>query len=161
MRLYLLRHGEAMTKQENTQRPLNNMGIAEITRIAFHLKEQKASFRHIYHSDKLRSQETAAIIARELEQKESLSMLPSLSPDEDVQHLIKDVEAIQEDAFLVGHLPNLALLCNYLLNYDINTPSVSFATGTLVTIETQDGHIWSLEAIVDPGQLPPLPKLQK
>lgn len=161
MKLYLLRHGEAMNKQENAQRPLNNMGIAEITRIAAHLKDLKAEFRHIYHSDKLRSEETAAIIARELEIKDGLSTLPSLNPDDEVQPLIKDVEALNENTLLVGHLPNLALLCNYLLNYDVNTPSVSFATGTLAILESQDTHLWVLKSIIDPAQLQPLPKLQK
>lgn len=153
MKLYLLRHGEAMTKYENPERPLNNSGVNEITRISRYLKAQKIHFSVIYHSELLRSKETASMIAQALELNDSLQLNTALSADENIQQLIKAVELIPDNALLVGHLPNIALLSNYLLNYDINVPSVAFSTGTLACLESQDGHVWHVESIIDPSQL--------
>ena len=63
MRLYLVQHGEAMSKDENPERPLTAKGRKNVTKTAKFLKKKGIRVRKIFHSTKLRAKQTAQIIA--------------------------------------------------------------------------------------------------
>lgn len=152
MKLYLVRHGEAYSNEERFERPLNPRGQNEVLQLGNFLKSENCDVSHILHSEKLRSIETAEIIAKVLGLTSKLQLLPSLDPDEDVFRLIGDLHEFNENIMMVGHLPNIALLSSFMLNGNISQPSISFLTATAACFEEQN-QLWRLLWTVDPAQL--------
>ncbi len=152
MDLYLMRHGEAYSNEERFERPLNQRGRDEVTHIATFLKEKEINIQKIYHSDKVRSIETAEIIANTLGLTNKLSMLTSLDPEDDVYRLIGDIHEFNQNTLLVGHLPNLALVSCFLLTGNISKPSISFSTATVAHL-VQNDNIWTLQWTMSPAAL--------
>lgn len=64
MKLYLMRHGEALSPQQDPERGLTDNGKLKISHVANHLKEMGVTFKHIFHSKKKRARETAEIIIK-------------------------------------------------------------------------------------------------
>jgi phosphohistidine phosphatase len=62
MHLYLVRHGEAKSGQEDSERPLNNCGREEVDRVSRAAAKKGMAASRIFHSDKLRAKETAEIL---------------------------------------------------------------------------------------------------
>ena len=149
MYLYLMRHGEAYSKVEDPARDLNERGKAEVAKMAMHLKSIHISCHKIFHSEILRARHTAQIVAEKLDYLQKLTVLPSLNVDDDVYSLIVDVEEIKENSLLVGHLPNMELLSNYLLTGNINKSTVGFTTATVICLEKKEDR-WVLKWGIDP-----------
>ncbi len=152
MKLYLVRHGEAYSNEERFERPLNPRGRNEALQIGKFLKDEHCDVSRIFHSDKLRSIETAEIIANALGQPNKLHLLPTLDPDEDVFRLIGDLHEFTENILMVGHLPNLALLSSFILTGNVGRPSISFLTATAACFDHSNDN-WRLEWSVDPADL--------
>ncbi len=152
MELYLIRHGEAYTSEERFERPLNDHGKDEVLVIANYLSTKEVNVKHIYHSHKVRAIETAEIIANKLGMMDKLSMMPSLSPDDDIYNLIGAVHEINESSILVGHLPNLALLASFFMTGDIHNPKLSFSTASCALFEFQE-PVWNFQWSINPSSL--------
>ncbi len=152
MDIYLMRHGEAYSNEERFERPLNQRGRDEVTQVANFLKNKAINVQCILHSDKVRSIETAEIVANTLGLTNKLAMLTSLDPEDDVYRLIGDIHELSQNTLLVGHLPNLALLSSFLLTGNITKPSISFSTATVVQLMQKD-NIWSLQWTMTPAAL--------
>ena len=65
MKLYLVQHGEAVSKAENPERPLSEQGQSDISRIATFLAGDIRISR-VIHSGKERAFQTAQILASAL-----------------------------------------------------------------------------------------------
>lgn len=152
MYLYLMRHGEAFSKEENATRDLNERGKVEVSKIATHLKNINISCDKIYHSEIPRAIQTAQLVAEKLGVLQKMTVLPSLNADEDIYNVIVDIEELTETSFLVGHLPNLELLSNYLLTGNISKSTVGFATATVVCLEKKEDK-WLLKWHIDPASI--------
>jgi len=63
MKLYLMQHGKALSKEEDPERSLSPEGRSETTRMGDVLKEKGTPVDVIWHSGKARAAETAEIIA--------------------------------------------------------------------------------------------------
>ncbi|HBT41126.1 MAG TPA: phosphohistidine phosphatase SixA, partial [Rhodospirillaceae bacterium] len=59
MRLYLVRHGLALTKDENPDRPLSAQGQKDVKRMASFLGRAGVRMPRVIHSEILRAQQTA------------------------------------------------------------------------------------------------------
>ena len=66
MKLYLMQHGNAMSKAENSERPLSEKGQQDVEGISAFLARSKSKISEIRHSGKRRTEETAHIVARRL-----------------------------------------------------------------------------------------------
>ena len=67
MRLYLVQHAEAKSEAEDPTRPLTEKGLADIKRVARHLKEHaNIKVAEINHSGKTRAEQTAQVLAEAL-----------------------------------------------------------------------------------------------
>ena len=64
--LYLVRHGEATSEEQNPARPLTEPGAKEVEQIAAWFTSTKLPVDEIRHSGKLRAQQTAEIFAQYL-----------------------------------------------------------------------------------------------
>ncbi|MBU0728160.1 MAG: phosphohistidine phosphatase SixA [Proteobacteria bacterium] len=152
MKVYLLQHGEAMPKEKDLRRPLSYKGIEEIRKvIAFLAKNIDLSQTvNVYHSGKLRAQQTADAFAGELSLAPPLE-IAGLLPLDDPQIWASRLNASDEDTMLVGHLPHLARLAALLISGDQEKEILRFRMGGVAALERNESGWWSVSWMVIPG----------
>lgn len=153
MRLYLVQHGEALSKDVDPERALSDVGRADAERLASFLAPRRLSLSRVLHSGKLRAQQTAAVLANAFASKVTLEETEGIDPLDDPQTLVDTVAGWQEDVLIVGHLPFLAKLVGQLLTGS-DDPLVGFEPGTLVCLERSEDR-WSVIWVVPPELLRP------
>jgi len=116
MQLLLLRHADAATSARTDDlRPLSDKGQQQAQRVARFCKERKLQPDIILSSPFLRTEETAVVVAKELECEMVLSaflasgMMPSAAMEELRAYMRF------ECVLLVGHEPDLSALAGTLL----------------------------------------------
>ena len=126
MEIYLVRHGAALSKEDDPERHLNSDGVNQCHLTGRALKRLDIGFDLIVSSPKARARQTAEIIAEEVgylreEIKLTETLVPTSFPNDTMSYLndFADVKRI----LLVGHLPLLGHLASELL---INTSQISF-----------------------------------
>ena len=150
MKLYLVQHGEATSKEENPQRPLTEKGKKDVTKIANFLKKANISINTIYHSSKKRSQETASILSSVLNESASLEE-KQISPNDPMGNIYGEIIARKDDLMIVGHLPHLAKLSSKLLIGDEGKQIIEFQQGSVVLLEKEEN--WKVRWFIIPELL--------
>lgn len=139
MTLYLVRHGVALPDSINPKAPLSPVGRAEVEKVARFLSKQKIALDLIYHSSKLRAQETAEILSKTLKcELHELALKPS-DPVEPIAYLLN---GSTESLMLVSHQPFLSRLVSYLL-IGGEREMVEFQSASVVCLE-RTGTLWKL-----------------
>lgn len=151
MHLYIVRHGEALSKEEDPNRALNEMGKAQAAKIGLFLQEKNQPVREIFHTSKERAKQTAEIIAGYFPQVK-IDLLSALEPEEDVAKLCHAVEYFTASTLLVGHIPQVELLATYLLRGNPNPPIVAFETASIICFK-KETSFWTLNWFVSPTLL--------
>lgn len=145
-RIYFAQHGLAVDKTEDAERPLSPAGIDQTNTIAKILQESETPITSVFHSGKLRSQQTAEIFASTLHIS-SVSTVAGLSPNDDVALLAQNLTT--NNALYVGHLPHLEKLVSYLITGNKNQNIIRFQNSAIVCLEKDNGHYflkWYLTA---------------
>lgn len=151
MKIYLVRHGEALSTEADPQRPLSPKGKSEIQRIADYLASRQLPVPQVMHSPLLRSQQTAEIFAAAFNAQ--LTLCPStLDSEAEVYPLMSILPSLSSDTMLVGHLPMLAKLVSALVIHDENYyPITNYMPGTVVCLETYEGGRWIINWVLPPS----------
>ena len=84
MKVYLVRHGEAVSSGIHPQRPLSEQGRADVQKVAAFIKPLGISVEHIRHSGKLRAAQTAEILTESVKVEKGCSEHEALGPNDDV-----------------------------------------------------------------------------
>ncbi len=71
MRLYLVQHGDALSKDLDPKRPLSAKGRRDVARLGEELARSTLTVERILHSGKLRAKETAETICAALGERQS------------------------------------------------------------------------------------------
>ena len=151
MRLYLVQHGEARSEAEDPLRPLTVRGEREVRRSSEGAKRLNVRPSKIFHSGKLRAEQTAEIIAEGLKiSGSSPQFVQGLNPNDDVLPWAERIANQTEDLMLVGHLPFLEKLASYLLGGNENSKLVLFQYGAIVCLEQKEGKGWAVRWIFTP-----------
>ncbi len=66
MKLYLVQHAKAASKQADPQRPLTEEGRRDIQKVASFIRPLGLGLDYLWHSGKKRAAETAEILAEAL-----------------------------------------------------------------------------------------------
>ena len=136
MLIYLVRHGEALSEQENPERPLSTMGKRNIQRLGAHLAQHiKMLPGHIYHSPKARAAQTATILSQSLPNAPEPVQTDGLMPMDDPGIWAEQLSSVDRDIMLVGHLPYMSRLASLLLAWDAGKEVADFTPGTILCIE--------------------------
>jgi phosphohistidine phosphatase len=151
--LYLVRHGEAVSKDEDPARPLTQVGWLAVERIAGWAAAADIRPDEILHSGKLRAEQTAEVLADYLMPAKGSTVRRGLGPDDDVRPLVDSLIGADRTLMIVGHLPFLGRLVSQLVVGDANRPVVQFEAAGLVGLQLQDGH-WTITCVVDPELIP-------
>ena len=136
-RLFFVQHGLAVNKAENPERPLSEEGVQQTQRVASQLVGSGTVISGIFHSGKLRAQQTADIIADVLKLSSS-TRVDNLSPNDDIS-LIKP-RLNMDQAMYVGHLPHLEKLVSSLVTGNETPAIMKFRNSAVVCLEQQDGR---------------------
>lgn len=155
MKLYLVQHANAKSKEEDPLRPLSNEGWEEIKRIAEYARRYlHIEVDQILHSGKLRAKQTAETLARQLELPKLVNSVEGLEPRAN-PHVMRDYLAeTQKDILVVGHLPHLSKLANLLLVENEEKDVIVFRNACLVCLERQIDSRWRLVWMITPETVP-------
>ena len=80
MRIYLVQHGNAVSREHDPNRPLSARGREDVKQLAERMRRAAIHIARVEHSDKLRAKETAKIFARSLSPSDGTQAAGGLSP---------------------------------------------------------------------------------
>lgn len=153
MKLYLMRHAEALDGADDAKRPLSPHGKKEAREVGRFLKTAGVAFGAAYSSPLVRARQTAEIVmeicgeaALELDQA---LLNETAQPDFDrwLAGLLKVKRVL-----LVGHSPSLDERFRRLLGTP-SLDSIKMAKGALACLDTDDGRRATLKFFVTPKLL--------
>ena len=150
MKVYLVRHGEAVSSQFYPQRPLSEQGFADIRKVASFIKSLEISVEHIWHSGKLRAAQTAEILAESVSVEKDCSAHKNLMPNDDVTIIADELEAYEADLMIVGHLPFLAYLTSLLVTGKQTANVATFAAGAIACLNQRAPGQWQICWMITP-----------
>jgi phosphohistidine phosphatase len=115
--IYLMRHADAVSDEENPARPLSRKGREQVERVCQSLA-RVPGFRpsQVWHSPLARSRETAELLAKDLGLQAPLVLVKGISPDDDPTAIASVLDAAEMDVALVGHEPHLGVLASLLVH---------------------------------------------
>ena len=154
MKLYLVRHGDAVDGYEDEKRPLSETGQQEADDVGAFLQEMNVDLDFIWHSGLLRARQTAERIAAGLQlPSDRMSEHKGLHPAEDVEPLADELDVETKNCLVVGHLPFLPELAALLLTGSENGFSIKMPTGSILCLEHIDYGGWALRFLTIPRML--------
>ena len=153
MRLFLVRHGDAVSSDVDPERPLSEAGKAVVSKVGKHLKGLGIHVEEIRCSTKARALQTAQIIAGEIAPGQAPAETQGLKPNDPVEPVAGDLEEATRDMMIVGHLPFLPALAARLLGESKPPEPLGFPTAGLVALVRNEEGIWSAEYQIWPEQI--------
>jgi phosphohistidine phosphatase len=153
MRLYLVRHGDAVTAEQDIQRPLSHKGQDEVSTMAKFLQANNISVDQIYHSGKLRAEQTAIALAAGKVTGVPVAILPGMLPDDPVSPVAISCNGWKQDVILVGHLPFMAKLVSELVLDRTDMQLVDFQTSAILCLERIAIFHWCISWLMNPSLL--------
>ena len=151
MNLYILQHGEAVPKEIDPERPLSERGNRDIRILALHMQNMDVQLGHVFHSGKLRAEQSARLIAETLSPEIQPIKTEGLNPNDDPTVIIGDIEQMNENILIASHMPFVSRICSTLLT---GTTEAEFASvpGTLFCLEKAEDK-WRLAYMLRPDFL--------
>jgi phosphohistidine phosphatase len=110
MRVYLVHHGEAVSPDEDVQRPLTTRGLEAARQLAAESHHRGVRPDAIWHSGKLRARQTAEAFWRACNPFAEFSAHRGLQPADPPDWMRDRLLGETRDVMCVGHLPHLARL---------------------------------------------------
>lgn len=153
MKIYLVQHGDSLPKEIDPERPLSEQGKKDVKSLSEFLSLLKIEVSHVYHSGKLRAQQTAEILEANILVKEGIEPRAGLDPLDNVILLAKEINQYHQDLILVGHLPFMDKLVRYLVTKNEHCPLVSFEPGSIVCLEKTEEKHWCIAWMIRPELL--------
>jgi len=150
MKIYLMRHGDALVGGDDNERSLSERGKADLNRIAKFITPLKIEVSQMLHSKKRRARQTAEILASAIVVQNAIQSREGLDPLESVIPLADEIETWNDDTLLVGHMPFMGKLASFLVTGNENRNTVSFQTGSIVCLEKLDPHWWIINWVLSP-----------
>lgn len=149
MKVYLVQHAEAMSEEQNPERPLTELGRQHTRWVADLAARMGVEVEQVRHSGKTRAEQTAEILGDALGPAEGVAAVSGLSPLDDVNPVAEDLTASSRSVMLVGHLPFMERLAGRLLTGDARQPVIDFTNAGIVCLEKKVER-WQATWIVTP-----------
>ena len=150
MKLYLLRHGDALDDRIDPARALSRQGRDEINAIAAFIASRLSAPATLYHSTKLRAEQSAEIVQQVAFPQAALEQLAGLNPNDDVAAMLEYLDHASDDLMLVGHLPHLGLLATRLIGARQHHQGIALESGGLLELQRHSTQ-WLLHSFVHPA----------
>lgn len=141
MHLYLVHHGVAVGPEEDAQRPLSNVGLAGVARVAAKAAARGAKPDVVWHSGKLRAKQTAQEFWRACNALAEFSASRDLQPDDPAQRMRDRLRGETRDILIAGHFTHLPRLLSLLVSG--GDAGADFPVNGIVALVTDDeGETW-------------------
>jgi phosphohistidine phosphatase len=155
MKLYLVQHGEAVPKTEDAERPLSEQGNCDVRAIAALLQSAGVRVERVWHSGKLRAEQTARLLAGALLPRgRKPQAIEGIGPNAPVAEFSVDADVWEDDTLVVGHLPFMARLVALLTTGDSECDIVAYCPGSVVCLERAEAGHWVVQWMIRPDILP-------
>jgi phosphohistidine phosphatase len=151
VKLYLVRHGEAVSRDVDPERPLSERGRSNVRSVATRLAQAGVRASIALHSGKRRARETAELLGPSIGLQEPLRQLPGLDPLDAVEPFASELDRWTADTMVVGHLPFMGRLVSRLVTGDEEASAVDFRAGTAVCLEREGAGRWSITWVIHPA----------
>src|SRR5262245_28651933 len=135
MQLYLLRHADAEDdRTHDQQRALTNKGEKQARNVGKFCRSHSIIPEMILSSPLLRAEQTARILAQELDMPDLVKLQDFLRPGMTAENAISCLEKYAEKAsiLLVGHEPDFSKLAGYLIG--TSAGNIHFRKATLMSV---------------------------
>ena len=142
MKLYLMRHGEALSPQRDPERGLTDRGKSNVELVAKYLQNQDVSFSRIFHSKKKRARETAEIMGDIIAPNIELTLHDKITPNDDPHLIFSEINTWEEDTLIASHLPFVPDLMTLLTEKDAYMTAITFETATVICLEKENSYRW-------------------
>ena len=147
MRLYLIQHGISLPEEKDPEKSLSQEGKEQTQKIAEFLKTKSVKVDAIRHSPKLRAIQTAQIISKSILCPE-IQERNDLNPLDSVEKFPEEIQSLNKDLMIVGHLPFLQKLASLLLSGSETNQFISYKNSGVVCLEYTD--TWKIAWMVTP-----------
>ena len=154
MKLYLVQHGEAKSKDEDPDRHLTEKGLRDVESVAAFVKPLGLSAGAVWHSGKARARQTAEALGQAFTARDGVVEHAGLAPNDPVEPARDEIERVTEDLAIVGHLPFMSKLASLLIAGSGSAGVVAFRQGGVVCLERGGDGSWSVLWAVAPELLP-------
>jgi phosphohistidine phosphatase len=145
-----MQHGKSVSKQENPDRPLSDIGSKEVEKIAIQLQEYNLHINSIFHSSKLRAFQTAEILQRYLSASQGTKEINGMNPNDNVQLFSVTINQV-DNAMYVGHLPFMEKLVSFLTTGEDCKGIVKFQNAGIVKLQYFDEEeSWFITGVLLP-----------
>lgn len=153
MKLYLVQHAQAASKDVDPQRSLTDRGQRDIQKVAGFIKPLDIAVDHLWHSGKKRAAQTMEVLAEVVKTDKPPAARDRLGPLDGVTSVASELTSAAGDVMIVGHLPFLTKLASLLLTGSQSGEPVAFQQGGIVCLGRTDENRWQVEWIVTPDLL--------
>ena len=151
MKLFLVQHAKAASKEIDPDRPLTEEGLRDIQKIAEFIKSLNLSVDYLWHSGKTRTRQTAEVLAEIIKVKGEVAAHDGLAPNDDIKAIRDQIISAQNDIMIVGHMPFVAKLASLLLTGSEFSGTIAFKQGGIVCLNYSDESKWQVEWMITPA----------
>ena len=153
MRLYLVQHANAASRDVNPERPLTDEGRRDVQKVAALIEPLNLGVDFLWHSGKTRAAQTAEALAEVVRVRTEAAARDGLAPNDDVAALKDELTSSGHDVMIVGHLPFLSKLASLLLAGNVSAGTAAFRQGGIVCLEQVAEDQWQINWMVIPELL--------
>lgn len=138
MKVFLVRHGDYVHPDQDSTKPLSPKGENDVSNLGKWLSENDHRPSKIFHSGVKRANQTACILAENLDLQETIEA-ENLKPNSEVNFWGDKLEDYDEDIMLVGHMPYMGDLVSYLTTGEC---MCGFSTSEVICLEKKAPGYW-------------------
>ena len=153
MRLYLVRHCDAVHPLEDAERPLSPRGRDQAARLADWLPRIVGHVDQVWHSGVLRARQTAETLAGALPDAPPVVQHDGFTPGDSANHAADLVRHEDRALMVVTHLPLVARVAALLLTGRRDVEPLVFHTGSVAYLHGDSGA-YVLDWLVHADVLP-------
>ena len=156
MKLYFLRHAEALDGADDARRPLSPAGCEQAHQIGLCLRHSDVAFDLAFTSPLVRAQQTLAIVlastngARPVQAQETPALLNETDADAFADWLVQLPDA--NHVLLVGHEPTLSARVRRMLGLK-RAEALELSKGAVACVKTVDQRAGTLKFLLTPKLL--------
>lgn len=153
MKLYLVQHGDAVSKDTDPNRPLSGTGQRDVRSMAVFLGAAGIHVQNILHSGKTRAEQTAITLAEGMRLDTTVEAIAGIAPNDSVDEFAPTLVSHHQDTMVVGHLPFMARLVALLVAGDADKGLVAYQPGSVACLERLESGTWHLNWMMRPELL--------
>jgi phosphohistidine phosphatase len=150
VKLYLVQHGEACSKDVDPDRPLTERGAADIERLAAFLGRAGVRVERVIHSGKLRAVQTAECLAKAIAPGVEPESSGIINPNDDPRAFDWQSGSWDRDTLVVGHLPFMSRLVSHLVIDNEDRTTTAWKPGSILCLVRENSAHWQIEWMLRP-----------